>query len=403
MEQNRNNPFFLFLAFNTPHSPMQVPADYWQKYKNKEITQRTDQLESEDIEFTRAALAMCENIDFNVGRVTKKVEELGLAENTIIIYLSDNGPASFRWNGGMKGKKGSTDEGGIRVPFFMQWTNKLEPGKQITQIAAGIDLLPTLADLAGIDCKTQNPVDGKSLKPLLFKRDINWNDRMLFTHWQGKISVRTQKFRLSNDDKLFDIENDPRQKTDVTAKYPDVFTELNNAKNSWKNEVVTELKTDKKPFTIGYPGFVFTQLPARDAIPRGNIKRSNQHPNSTYFTNWTSTSDSISWDAEVLEDGIFEAEIYYTCNISDIGSELQLKMSGASLNFTLSQPNEAKTIGPEEDIYPRMEGYEKAFMPVKMGTIKLKKGKGLLTLRATHISGKQALEFRTLVLKRLEL
>ncbi len=401
IEQNRNNPFFLFLAFNTPHSPMQVPPEYWEKYKNREIKQRTDQVEKEDIEFTRAALAMCENIDFNVGRVTKKVTELGLAENTIIIYLSDNGPAGFRWNGGMKGKKGATDEGGIRVPFFIQWDGKFKKGKQIGQIAAVIDLLPTLTDLAGIDCNTRCPVDGKSLKPLLLSEDDTWNDRLIFSHWQGKISVRNQKFRLSNDDKLYDIENDPGQKTDVATKFPDIFAQLTNAKNRWKNEVASELKSAEKPFTIGCPGFVFTQLPARDAIPHGNIKRSNQYPNSTYFTNWISTTDSITWNAEVLEDGLFEVEMYYSCNNADIGSDLELSMNGASLNFKLNRPNDAKLIGPENDIYPRMEGYEKEFRPITMGTVRLKKGNGLLTLRAKYIPGKQALEFRTLVLKRI--
>ncbi len=106
--------------------------------------------EPEDIDFTRAAMAMCENIDWNVGRVLKRLDELKLADNTIVLYFCDNGPNSWRWNGGMRGRKGSTDEGGVRSPLLMRWPGHVRPGTKVTQIAGAIDLLPTLADLAGI-------------------------------------------------------------------------------------------------------------------------------------------------------------------------------------------------------------------------------------------------------------
>ncbi len=99
---------------------------------------------------TRAALAMCENIDWNVGRVLAKLDELKLADNTIVLYFSDNGPNSWRWNGGMKGRKGSTDEGGVRSPLLIRWPGHIKPGTKIAQIAGAIDLLPTLAELAGV-------------------------------------------------------------------------------------------------------------------------------------------------------------------------------------------------------------------------------------------------------------
>ncbi|MFW5832455.1 MAG: arylsulfatase, partial [Prolixibacteraceae bacterium] len=191
MEQNKHKPFFLYMAYNTPHTPMQVPDRWWEEFQNKELAMRHRDPEKEDIPFTRAALAMCENIDWNVGRIVKKVEELGLEENTIIIYLSDNGPNGWRWNGGMKGKKGSTDEGGVRSPFFIQWQGKLEPGTKTDRIAGAIDLLPTLADLASVEYTSHNKLDGISLKPLLFNASDSWPDRLIFSHW-GKTSVRNQ-------------------------------------------------------------------------------------------------------------------------------------------------------------------------------------------------------------------
>jgi arylsulfatase A-like enzyme len=109
IEQNKDQPFLLYLPFNTPHAPMQVPDHWWDQYKDKSLDLFADEDQEEDIDFTRAALAMCENIDWNVGRIVEKLEELGIEDNTIVIYFNDNGPNSWRWNGGMKGRKGSTD------------------------------------------------------------------------------------------------------------------------------------------------------------------------------------------------------------------------------------------------------------------------------------------------------
>lgn len=99
---------------------MQVPDKFWNKYKNKDLQMFNRDKTKEDIPFTKAALAMCENIDWNVSCISQKLEQLGRTENTIIIYLSDNGPNGVQWNGGMKGKKGSTDEGGVRSPMIIK-------------------------------------------------------------------------------------------------------------------------------------------------------------------------------------------------------------------------------------------------------------------------------------------
>src|SRR5438034_9198867 len=121
--------------------------------------------EREEIPMTRAALAMCESIDWNVGRVLAKLDELKLNDNTIVIYFSDNGPNSWRWNGGMKGRKGSTDEGGVRAPFLIRWPGHIPAATRIRQIAGAIDLLPTLADLAQIPTTRAKPLAGVSLQP----------------------------------------------------------------------------------------------------------------------------------------------------------------------------------------------------------------------------------------------
>src|SRR5688572_24039164 len=145
-DAGEGRPFFCYVPYNTPHSPMQVPEKFYAKFAKAELKMRPEKSGRDDgVEHTRAALAMVENIDWNVGRILKKLDELKLAEDTIVVYFHDNGPNGWRWNGGMKGRKGSVDEGGIRSPCFMRGPKHLPAGKRVPQIAGAIDLLPTLA------------------------------------------------------------------------------------------------------------------------------------------------------------------------------------------------------------------------------------------------------------------
>lgn len=402
IEKNKNKPFFLYLPFNTPHGPMQVPDQWWARFENKELKQRCKAIEKEDVSFTRAALAMCENIDWNVGRLMTKIDELGLSENTIIIYLSDNGPNAWRWNGGMKGKKGSIDEGGVRSPMFISWKGNIPSGKEIVKIAGAIDLLPTLADIAGIELQTRKPLDGVSLKKLIFEENPPWNDRMIFSHWGNAIGVRNQKYMLDAGNKLFDIENDPGQLIDISAEEPGILKQLLYAKRIWENNALAELpESDNRPFTIGCPDFEYTQLPARDGVAHGNIKRSNRYPNCSFFTNWISADDKITWEAEVLETGDFEVELYYTCSKEDVGSTIELSFGASKVSCVIEVPHDPPLMGMENDRFKRWNSYVKDFKPLNMGTIHLTKGKGILTLMAKDVARGQVMDFRLLMFKKI--
>jgi hypothetical protein len=346
---------------------------------------------------------MCENIDWNVGRVAAKVEELGLLDNTIIIYFSDNGPNGIRWNDGMKGRKGSTDEGGVRSPMFMKWDGKLEAGKTITQITSAIDLLPTLTDLAGIDYEPQKTLDGVSLKPLLLEENPEWKDRLLVSHWGKRTSVRSQQYRLGHEGKLFDMIKDPGQIIDVSAQKPEIAEQLTKAKEKWEKEVLSELpEKDTRTFPIGHPDYKFTQIPARDGTASGNIKRSNKFPNCSYFSNWKSITDSITWEVEVIEGGEFEVELYYTCPAEDIGSVFELSFGNSKLTGKITEAHDPPLTGMEHDRFSRIESYVKDFKRMPLGTICIEKGKGFLTLKALEIPGSQVMDFRLLMLKRIK-
>jgi arylsulfatase A-like enzyme len=399
MEKNKSRPFLLYVPFNTPHSPMQVPDTWWAKFKDKPLEMTTN---GEDPNFTRAALAMCENLDWNVGRIMQKLKQLNLEDNTIVIYFSDNGPNAIRWNGGMKSIKGSTDEGGVRSPLIMQFPKVIEAGSKITQISTAIDLLPTLTDLVGIKYESKKPLDGVSLKPLLTNKTQSWNDRLLFSYWNDRVSVRSQQYRLDHQNKLFDMTTDPEQKVDVSMNNVEVTNQLKLAVNEWKSAVLVGVKKDVRAFPIGHPDFKYTQLPARDAKPVGGIRRSSKHPNSSFFTNWKTTNDAIVWDVEVLEEGDFEAEVYYTCSPENIGSTFQLSLDNQQVTAKIIKAHNPPLRGMENDRVPRTESYVKEFKPIKIGKIYLNKGTGKLTLKALNVKGTEVMDFRLLMLKRVK-
>ncbi|WP_148214335.1 sulfatase-like hydrolase/transferase [Robiginitalea biformata] len=154
-------PFLAVLSHNTPHSPMQVPDPYWDALQNRPLEMRHREPQLEDTLFTRAALAMVENIDANVGQVVEFLEKSGTRRETIVVFLSDNGPNSFRWNGGMKGRKGSTDEGGVRSPLLISWPGSIPAGLRSAPLAVAWTCSPRLSGCPGFR-KPGHPGTGRT-------------------------------------------------------------------------------------------------------------------------------------------------------------------------------------------------------------------------------------------------
>ena len=395
-------PFFAYLPYNTPHSPMQVPDKWWDKFKNKKIKMRNRDPRREDIDHLRCALAMCENIDWNVGRVLKKINDLKIEKNTIVIFFHDNGPNGVRWNGGMKGRKGSTDEGGVRSPLLIRWPDKISKGIKINQITSVMDLLPTLTDCANIPISSEKALDGRSLKPLLLGERNKWKERTLINYWRGKTSARNQNFRLDHLGKLYDMTNDPGQLADISALRPKIRNQLLEEVSHWKETVLPELGKDERSFVIGHPNYRWTQVPARDGVSHGAIKRSGRFPNCSYYENWKTTEDKITWNCEVGATGTYEVSIHYALKKGDEGTVVQLSHNNASIEHKFTESHEVPSRGQENDRVERRESYVKDFKEIKIGKINLTKGKGELTLKALEIPGEESIEFRLMMLEKVQ-
>jgi arylsulfatase len=253
--KEKSKPFFAYISTNAPHGPFIAPPKYAKKFTDLGFSER-------DAGF----YGMIENIDKNMGRLMEKLDQWDLNKNTILIFMSDNGSVGGMvregsklgtskvgkpmegFNAGMKGAKASADEGGVRVPFFVRWPGKFSSGKAVERISAHIDLLPTLAHIAGIDQLPKGQVEGRSLVPLLKNPNAKWKDRYLFTqgarwktgaeptdHMWKRFAVRNERFRLV-ENSLYDMKADPGQTTDVAGKFPEIVKSMKEEyEKFWKD------------------------------------------------------------------------------------------------------------------------------------------------------------------------
>jgi arylsulfatase A-like enzyme len=230
IEKSKGKPFFVYLATNVPHSPWNVPKA-WRRPYEAEGT-----LSSEAIDF----YATISRFDYNLGRLRKFLADRKLDDNTIIIYLTDNGTSGGDkvFNAGMRGKKGSVYEGGHRVPCFIHWpAGGINKAGDIDRLTNHFDLLPTLIELCSLDAPARGHLkfDGRSLVPLLKDKEANWPDRTVFVHvqnvrekpvkWMNSLAM-TERWRLINGEQLYNIKSDPGQNQNIADTHPEVIAEL---------------------------------------------------------------------------------------------------------------------------------------------------------------------------------
>ncbi|MSR58551.1 MAG: N-acetylgalactosamine 6-sulfate sulfatase [Planctomycetaceae bacterium] len=232
-------PFFAYIATNAPHSPYTVADDYSKLYRDQGIP-------SPRAEF----YGMIANIDENVGRLMRRLDELALSEDTIVIWMTDNGSAagvdnSGGFNAGMRAMKGSEYDGGHRVPCFLRCPSRWKGNRDLPALTAHIDLFPTLLELCGVATPEGVRLDGRSLAPLLADpmgvAPPTRPARTLFVHSQRveqpekwrQSAVLTDRWRLINGKELYDIRQDPGQMRDLAAKTPEIVAELRRAYDDW--------------------------------------------------------------------------------------------------------------------------------------------------------------------------
>ncbi len=262
IEKNKQTPFFCYLAFNAPHTPLQVPDKYYQQYKNidpasgfEKDNRPFQKMSEKNKEDARKVYAMVSCIDDNIGKLFQKLDELKIAENTLVIFMTDNGPQQTRYVAGMRGLKGSVYRGGVRVPFYLRYPAKYTEDKDIETTAAHIDILPTLAEICNAKLPTDRIIDGKSLVPLLNGKTVDWADRSLFFYWTRRypelynnIALQKNNYKLAGHTdynsaienfELFDVKQDPYEQKNIVADKKDMAKSLKTELDKIYNELIT--------------------------------------------------------------------------------------------------------------------------------------------------------------------
>ena len=276
--RKEGKPFFCYVTPNAPHSPLDCPPGSDTPYLAK--------LEAAGIvdPQSRAEIAkfygMIENIDTNIGRLMRQLDEWGLANDTLVVFTTDNGTATGApvFNAGMRGMKGTAYRGGTRVPSFWRWPGTLPAGVDVPAVTAHIDVLPTLCEFGGVAIPPEvaAKVEGRSLVPLLRDRKTPWPDRPLFTHlgrWdRGKAAeteyrqcrIREGKWSLVNVKntpttwELYDVAADPEERQNLAKQHPDVVARLAGEYDRWWKSVQPDLVNEdvtgpaENPFKAAY-------------------------------------------------------------------------------------------------------------------------------------------------------
>jgi arylsulfatase A-like enzyme len=398
---NQARPFFCYLSYNAPHAPFQVPDRYYDKFKAKGFDAPL-----------AAFYGMCENLDDNVGRLLAHLESLKLADDTIVLFLTDNGGTTGvnTYNAGMRGGKTSMHEGGTRVPLFMHWPAAKWRPHIVKPIVAHIDLFPTLLDLCGVKAPTEIKVDGVTLRPLLENADARaWPKRTLFTHNPADETnkfpgaVRTQRHRLvcENMDpasttpwQLYDMENDPAETKDIAAEHPEIVKQLSELYDAWFADISRD-GLSRFPLPIGHREHNPVELHAPQAYYGKPLNFANGPGFSNdWLTGWSDENAKVWFEIDVVTAGSYEIELAYACPPADAGSKLRISIGGESLETTIPAALAPQIPIPHRDEKGKTYYRDREWGKLKVGTLELAKGPAKFTLEPVALSGSQVMELK---------
>ncbi len=397
-------PFFCYVPFNAPHTPGLVEEKYWKPFYDRGVGR-----------WEAVIFGMIQVIDEQIARMLEFLEDTGQAENTIVIFLTDNGPNTWRYTNGLRGKKGNIYEGGIRVPCFIRWPGTLDPNT-VDQPLAHIDLLPTLADWCGLKGLDGLELDGKSFARLAENPMALWDDRKLISFSQGSESrirsigaVHTNRWNaVLNRGKweLFDIVADVRQRKDLAAQHPETLATL---RHHFEDTLSTMPPLGvSAPIPLRDLSVRTVALEGQDAFLPSKYKGKGIDYNYPagfshhWISFWTHVDAYPEWNVDVIDPGRFEVILRYCLPESDLGVKARFEIQGKELPIKITE-----AFDPPANPQPfLLEGeavkYEnKDWKEISLGRVSLNSGNTKARIRVTDIPGKAAMEVKEVILRRL--
>ncbi len=421
VEAHQDQPFFLFLSYNAPHVPNQVPLKYEQEYTDKGLPPHLAKV-----------YGMITCLDDGIGRILDALEKRDLEEDTIVVFLSDNGPQMesdrythqfrspewhrmdamwkgvARYNANLRGEKSTVYEGGIRAPFFARWAGHLPAGKTLEVAASHIDVLPTLLDLCDIPLPKGPALDGQNLAPFLLAGRGEALDRTLYFWSDAPVTgvgprlglrhrnyaVRRGPWKLVGGKELFDLSRDPYEQKNLAERQPGRVKELQEAFDRWAQEVVPSEDLVRLPVPVSgedTPSIMSNMFRGGTVIDIAWARLHGQGLRYGYdklirdkITGWEDPNDFIRWHLDIEREGRYEVILQYGCGVADAGSRIQIASGDERVEYVV-EPTSAV------DVW-RTQG---------VGFLDLKRGPSTMEIRVLSKPGKSVMDLHEVRLRRV--
>ncbi|MHB8864202.1 MAG: arylsulfatase [Pirellulaceae bacterium] len=348
--------FFVYLATNTPHDPFHdVPAELLRHYQAKQealaaliVGQRSPEQLAKEVDSLARIAAMITNVDQNVGKLFDTLARLGLTDNTLVMFLVDNGPNTRRYVGHRRGMKSEVHDGGVRAPLWLHWPARLAAGRTCDQLSAHIDLTPTILDACGVAPPKGLRLDGLSLMPLLEGRDIAWPERTLVLQsHRGDVPVRYHHFMIRDQQwkllhasgfgrerfegepafELYDMLDDPTESRSLLAEQPEVFQRLKQAYDQWFDDVSSTRPDNYAPPRI----WIGTPHENPSVLTRQDWREGTWSPNSVGH-----------WELHVAQAGVYDVHVEFDAatapevarvDVAGVTAQLSVEAGAESCDF----------------------------------------------------------------------
>lgn len=397
IEANREKPFFLHLTHYAVHTPLMARTNLISKYR--------DATTAGSAQTNAVYAAMIESLDDSVGQVVRKLDALGLATNTLVVFTSDNGGLARREgptppstsNTPLRAGKGYLYEGGLRVPLLVRWPGVVLAGKVSDAVVTSLDFYPTLLELAGVRIPESQIVDGVSLAELLqgtgalAKRTLYWH----YPHYSnqggkpgGAIREGDLKLIESYENgylELYNLKDDLGETNNLSGILPQKANALARQLEEWRQATGAQMMTTNahyEPVPIAQRADGWVDLPAREVTIHGTTVRYEPLAHKNTVGYWTKREDWVSWELAITQPGTFGLTVLQGCGQGSGGSEVEVSLGDQKLRFRVEET-----------------GHFQNFVLREIGQIKLGPGRYTLAVKPLSKPGLAVMDLRQVTLR----
>tara|TARA_R110002049_G_scaffold285698_4_gene466935 strand:+ start:46393 stop:48192 length:1800 start_codon:yes stop_codon:yes gene_type:complete len=414
IETSGDQPWFCFVPFNAPHSPHVVGTSH-------DGQPRGDQLIgkylSRGLNLHEAQIyAMIDLIDQNVGRLLNRLDELDLSDDTVVLFMTDNGGVSKHFKAGLRSNKASIFEGGVRVPLLVRWPGHFPAGGRVDAQCSHVDLFPTFCELAGVPVPSDRKIDGRSLLTLLENGKGSQHHEYVYHAWDRffpnpdyRWAISDQRWKLAcqvqrtgaakrvganaavasetptrKDWQLFDLENDISEKNNLVKEHPQIADRLRAEFLRWFEDVTDGVEYQPVPIPVGHPDEPLVEIQPSWATWSGdNIEYVFRGYDWDTIEGWKSPQENATWRLDVQRAGTYDVMVSYGRSARG-GGTLELSARDESIKFVPS-------VTPTADVFARE----------RIGQLNLKQGLTELKAEVIQAHGSELMRLNRIFLQRL--